>query len=99
MDQLGGSHLKSLARPVAARLTQPERRQPAVLPATTDPAHVAENVTALKGALPDSAMRERMFQHVQSLPGFEKLAEMPWYPGKKFAGLVAQAQNKIRSRS
>jgi hypothetical protein len=40
-----------------------------------------------------------MFQHVQSLPGFEKLAEMPWYPGKKFAGLVAQAQNKIRSRS
>jgi hypothetical protein len=63
-----------------------------------DPAHVAENVTALKGALADSAMRERMFQHVQSLPGFEKLAEMPWYPGKKFAGLVAQAQNKIRSR-
>jgi hypothetical protein len=70
-----------------------------VLPATTDPAHVSENVAALKGAIPDSPMRERMFQYVQSMPGFEKLAQMPWYPGKKFTGLVAQAQDRIRSRT
>ena len=38
-----------------------------------------------------------MRQHIQNLPGFEKLAQMPWYPGKKFTGLVAQAQDRIRA--
>jgi diketogulonate reductase-like aldo/keto reductase len=70
-----------------------------VLPATSDPAHIVENVTALKGVIPEPAMRDRMYQHVQDLPGFKKLAKMPWYPGKTFTGLVAQAESRIRSRA
>ncbi len=54
----------------------------AAIPATTNPDHVAQNMGALKGALPDNAMRARMVQHMESLPGFAKLAQMPPYPGK-----------------
>jgi diketogulonate reductase-like aldo/keto reductase len=61
----------------------------AAIPATTNPDHVAQNMGALKGALPDNAMRARMVQHVESLPGFAKLAQMPPYPGKQFTGLVS----------
>jgi diketogulonate reductase-like aldo/keto reductase len=60
----------------------------AAIPATTNPDHVAENLGALSGSLPDHSMRTRMVQHMQSLPGFDRLAQMPWYPGKQFAGLV-----------
>jgi diketogulonate reductase-like aldo/keto reductase len=58
------------------------------IPATTNPNHVVENMGALRGALPDSALRTRMVQHMESLPGFDKLLQMPWYPGKQFNGLV-----------
>ena len=34
-------------------------------------------------------MRARMVKHMESLPGFDKLAQMPPYPGKQFAGLVS----------
>jgi diketogulonate reductase-like aldo/keto reductase len=61
----------------------------AAIPATTNPDHVAQNMGALKGALPDNAMRARMVQHMESLPGFAKLAQMPPYPGKQFTGLVS----------
>jgi diketogulonate reductase-like aldo/keto reductase len=61
----------------------------AAIPATTNPDHVAQNMGALKGALPDNAMRARMVQHMESLPGFDKLAQIPPYPGKKFTGLVS----------
>ncbi|BAY41914.1 aldo/keto reductase (plasmid) [Nostoc sp. NIES-2111] len=60
----------------------------AAIPATTNPDHVAENMGALKGSLPDNQMRTRMVQHMQSLPKFDRIAQMPWYPGKQFAGLV-----------
>lgn len=60
----------------------------AAIPATTNPEHVAENLGALSGPLPDNSMRARMVQHMQSLPGFDRIAQMPWYPGKQFAGLV-----------
>jgi diketogulonate reductase-like aldo/keto reductase len=61
----------------------------AAIPATTNPVHVAENIGAMTGSLPDRAMRARMVKHMESLPGFDKLAQMPPYPGKQFAGLVS----------
>lgn len=58
------------------------------IPATTNPNHVSENMGALRGALPDNSMRTRMVKHMESLPGFDKLLQMSWYPGKTFNGLV-----------
>ncbi|MBE9138246.1 aldo/keto reductase [Nodosilinea sp. LEGE 07088] len=58
------------------------------IPATTNPVHVAENLGAMREPLPDQEMRTRMVQHMESLPGFGNLAQMPWYPGKQFSGLV-----------
>lgn len=43
----------------------------------------------LKTELPDRAMRVRMVKHMESLPGFDKLAQTPPYPGKRFTGLVS----------
>jgi diketogulonate reductase-like aldo/keto reductase len=60
----------------------------AAIPATTNPDHVAQNMGALRGALPDQAMRARMVKHMESIPGFDKLTQTPWYPGKQFNGLV-----------
>lgn len=59
-----------------------------VLAATTNPDHVAENVAAMRGPLPDRAMRARMVRHMESIPGFAELESMPWYPGKTFDGVV-----------
>ncbi|MBW4689378.1 MAG: aldo/keto reductase [Komarekiella atlantica HA4396-MV6] len=58
------------------------------IPATTNPDHVAENMGALRGSLPDNSMRARMVKHMESLPGFDNLLQTPWYPGKNFNGLV-----------
>ncbi|MBD3887022.1 aldo/keto reductase [Phormidium tenue FACHB-886] len=58
------------------------------IPATTNPDHVVENLGALREPLPDQEMRTRMVRHMESLPGFSNLAQMPWYPGKQFSGLV-----------
>jgi diketogulonate reductase-like aldo/keto reductase len=58
------------------------------IPATTNPDHVVENLGAMRGSLPDQEMRTRMVRHMESLPGFSNLAQMPWYPGKQFNGLV-----------
>jgi len=58
------------------------------IPATTNPDHMSENIGALRGPLPDAAMRARMVRHMESIPGFEKLAEMASYPGKQFHGAV-----------
>lgn len=69
------------------------------IPATSDPAHLAENVAAMRGPLPDAAMRERMVRHMESIPGFDRIAAMPWYPGKSYRGLVGQAQAAMRERS
>lgn len=58
------------------------------IPATTNPDHVVENLGAMREPLPDQEMRTRMVRHMESLPGFGNLAQMPWYPGKQFSGLV-----------
>ncbi len=58
------------------------------IPATSNPEHMSENMGALRGALPDRQMRTRMVKYMENLPGFDKLAQMRPYPGKKFSGAV-----------
>ncbi|MFC3077797.1 aldo/keto reductase [Phenylobacterium terrae] len=62
------------------------------LAATSDPEHAGQNVAALRGPLPDAPTRARMLAHMEALPGFAELETTPWYPGKRYPGLVAQAQ-------
>lgn len=69
------------------------------LSATADPAHAGENVAAMRGPMPDAAMRQRMVRHMESVPGFDKLAEMPWYPDKRYPGIIGRAQAQLRSRT
>lgn len=69
------------------------------LPSTADPQHAAQNVSALRGPLPDSAMRQRMVRHMESIPGFDRLAEMQWYPGKRYPGIIGRAQAQLRART
>ncbi len=40
-----------------------------VTPATSNPAHMLDNLGAAHGRLPDSAERRRMVEHIDSLPG------------------------------
>jgi diketogulonate reductase-like aldo/keto reductase len=62
------------------------------IPATSNPEHQAQNIAALKGPLPDAAMRKRMLQHMETIPGFDKLHETPPYPGKTYNGIIRRAQ-------
>ena len=62
--------------------------------ATNNPQHQSENIGALKGPLPDKEMRARMLRHMESIPGFDKLGEMPPYPGKAYNGIIRRAQNE-----
>jgi len=59
-----------------------------VIPATTNPKHQADNIAAVKGPLPDKAMRQRMLKHMESIPGFDKVTKMAAYPGKEFDGVI-----------
>ena len=71
------------------------------LSSTANPVHAAENVGALRGELPDRSMRERMVRHMQTIPGFDRLASMPWYPDKQqqYQGLIRRSQGLLRARS
>ena len=69
------------------------------LSSTANPAHAAENIGALKGPLPDAAMRRRMVQHMETIPGFNQVATTPWYPGKRYPGIIARSQAELRARS
>lgn len=71
----------------------------AALPATADPAHASDNIAALRGPMPDAAMRQRMVKYMETVPGFEKLAEMPWYPDKRYPGIIGRAQAQLRART
>ena len=44
-----------------------DARVTAVIPGTSDPGHMADNLGALRGRLPDAAERRRMVEFVQSL--------------------------------
>ncbi|MBB5695494.1 aldo/keto reductase [Muricoccus pecuniae] len=71
-----------------------------VLCGTSDPEHAADNVRALRGPLPDAAMRRRMVAHMETIPGFGGLGRMPWYPGKDgmYQGLIRASQARARAR-
>lgn len=71
------------------------------LSSTANPEHAAENVGALRGPLPDAAMRERMLRHIERLPGFTGIASMPWYPGKEgqYQGFIRRGQASLRARN
>jgi len=71
-----------------------------VLCATGNPAHAAGNVGALRGTLPDASLRARMVRHMESIPGFDGLARMPWYPDKQamYQGLIRRSQAAMRAR-
>ncbi len=68
------------------------------LPATTNPDHLLENMAAMRGPLPDAAMRKRMVAYMETVPGFATVGTMPWYPGRSFRGVIAQGQAAIRNR-
>lgn len=59
-----------------------------VIPATSDSAHIVENMGALYGELPDAALRERMAEHYMALPGVTDAMRQPPYPGKTYGGVV-----------
>lgn len=71
------------------------------LSSTANPAHAQDNLGALRGPLPDAAMRERMARHVEALPGFSQVASLPWYPDKQqqYQGLIRRAQAAQRART
>ncbi|WP_460400595.1 aldo/keto reductase [Actinophytocola sediminis] len=55
-----------------------------VIPATTDPAHVRENLRTMYRPLPDRRQRRRMLRHLQEIPEFSRIGTTSWYPGKTF---------------
>ncbi|WP_205749063.1 aldo/keto reductase [Frigidibacter oleivorans] len=59
-----------------------------VVPATSNPEHVADNMGALYGDLPDVEMRERMASYYAELPGVSEALRQPPYPGKTYGGVV-----------
>ncbi len=71
-----------------------------VLTGTSKPEHATQNVATLRGPLPDTAMRQRMVRHMESIPGFSQLASMPWYPDKQaqYPGVIRRAQAQLRTR-
>jgi aryl-alcohol dehydrogenase-like predicted oxidoreductase len=69
------------------------------LAATADPEHVADNMAAARGPLPDASMRARMLEHLRAMPGFDAVTRQPWYPGKRYPGLVNQSMNAVQARS
>jgi diketogulonate reductase-like aldo/keto reductase len=70
-----------------------------VLPATSQPEHAAENMGALRGPLPDRDLRARMVRHMEAIPGFDRVAQLPWYPDKRYPGVIGRAQGELRARS
>jgi diketogulonate reductase-like aldo/keto reductase len=70
------------------------------LSATSNPAHATENVGALRGNLPDAGMRTRMVRHMETIPGFDAIAEMKWYPDKQaqYQGVIGRAQAALKAR-
>jgi aryl-alcohol dehydrogenase-like predicted oxidoreductase len=55
-----------------------------VIPATTDPAHVRENLLTMHRPLPDRRQRRRMLGYLREIPEFARIGAIPWYPGKTF---------------
>jgi hypothetical protein len=45
-------------------------------------------------------MRQRMVRHMETIPGFDAIGTMPWYPGKGdlYRGQIRQAQAAAQDR-
>jgi diketogulonate reductase-like aldo/keto reductase len=69
------------------------------LAATSVPDHLSDNMEACRGPLPDAAMRTRMLEHMQTVPGFDRVTKQPWYPGKRYPGVVNRQMNAVQARS
>ena len=69
------------------------------IPATANPEHLSENIAAMRGPLPDRDMRARMVRYMETIPGFDTLDEMPWYPDKTYPGVIGRAQRELRRRT
>ncbi|MDQ8731039.1 aldo/keto reductase [Bradyrhizobium sp. LHD-71] len=59
-----------------------------VIPATSNPEHLTDNMGALYGEMPDQAMRGRMAKHMENIPGFDMALRQAPYPGKQYGGVV-----------
>jgi len=59
-----------------------------VIPATSVPEHVTDNMGALYGELPDKALLGRLVKHMEGLRGFDATMRQPPYPGKQYGGVV-----------
>lgn len=68
------------------------------IPSTSNPNHALENISALRGPLPDQAMRQKMVEYMETVPGFNDIGKTPQYPGKNYAGTIARAIAKRQSR-
>ena len=53
----------------------------------------------MRGPLPDHETRVRMVQYMETIPGFDTLDQMPWYPEKRYPGVIGRAQLELRSRT
>jgi diketogulonate reductase-like aldo/keto reductase len=62
------------------------------LPATANPRHAADNMGALRGPLPDQAMRARMLRHMESIPGFGSVSRTAPYPGRSYPGVIERSR-------
>lgn len=61
------------------------------VPATSNPDHMAENIGALRGPVPDQPMRDRMLAHMQTIPAFATgLESIGFYPGKAYETTVCR---------
>lgn len=71
-----------------------------VLCGTSNPDHMTDNLQAMRGALPDAAMRARMVRHMETIPGFDAIGTMAWYPGKddQYQGQIKSAQSLAQAR-
>ena len=61
---------------------------------TSNQAHAAENVGALRGPL-----RERVVKHMESIPAVAEIGSTSWYPGKRYTGIIGRAQARMRART
>ncbi len=108
MQVVRGQPLPDFAREIEVRTwsqffikwAMAETRIACALTATSNPAHAVENVAALRGPLPDAAMRRRMVLHMETIPGFGQIASMPWYPDKnsQYQGAIRREQARMRQR-
>ena len=69
-----------------------------VVPATTNPEHAKENLGAMRGPLPDTAMRRQMLEYLQGMDGFDRLASMRLVPGEDLRRRSGQAPRAAPDR-